>query len=513
MRYRLFFYILSSSIFIFVNIPFLLAENKDEISLLKEEIAILKQQNEEQQKKIKMMEDRLSAVETKASSAEQEICDAATATADARKAAETAQTLAQKTMDTYEKVIGSYSSDNLPYYVTKAFQFHGYLRSGAGVNGKGGKQVPFQAPGADAKYRLGNETETYGELDFIHNFVTKPDVPFFDVEVRLAYHTEEHMSDDPAHDRFSVREAYVEAGNFPQTSTTKFWAGERFYRRLDIHINDFYTFDMSGYGGGAEDIPFFFGDSKLAVAYIGGSNDTYEFGDTGFINKNSLDIRIYDFNVPLGKGMIWLVPSYVKGGTYTDENDIDQEYPSTSGGSIGFVHQHELASDGYNRATLQYGQGTGSNFSPGVQDPTDTLGKAWAFRATDSAVLQFNEKLSLMGDVIYQLKSNGEDSAAGLTWISAGVRPEYMFTENFALAFEAGADYVDSEPDDYNGVLYKITLAPTIKFNFLFFSRPEIRAYLTYATWGDGFKGRVGGTPYQDDTAGLAAGLQAEAWW
>jgi maltoporin len=459
----------------------------------------------------------MATLEEGKTTTEQKVCAVTTASEEAKKSAELAQMLAQKTMDTYEKVVGAYSSDNLPHDVIRAFQFHGYMRSGAGVNGKGGKQVPFQAPGADAKYRLGNETETYGELDFIHNFVTKPDVPFFDVEVRLAYHTEEHMSDDPMHDKFSVREAYVEAENFPQTSTTKFWAGERFYRRLDIHINDFYVFDMSGYGGGLEDIPFFFGDTKLAVAYLGGSNDIYEFGESGFINKNSLDIRIYDFAAPLGKGMIWLVPSYVKGGTYATEDtngiEIEQDYPSTSGASVGFVHQHDFTMDGYNRATLQYGQGTGSNFSPGVQDPTDTLGEAWTFRATDSAVVQIHEKLSMMGDVIYQLKDNGEDSDAKLTWISAGVRPEYMFTDNFALAFEAGADYVDSQPDDYNGVLYKVTIAPTVKFNFLFFSRPEIRAYLTYAAWGDGFKGRVGGLPYQDDTAGLSAGLQAEAWW
>src|SRR5262249_43098302 len=41
------------------------------------------------------------------------------------------------------------------------FEFHGYFRSGYGVNSRGGEQVAFQAPGAGAKYRLGNEAETY----------------------------------------------------------------------------------------------------------------------------------------------------------------------------------------------------------------------------------------------------------------------------------------------------------------------------------------------------------------
>lgn len=45
-----------------------------------------------------------------------------------------------------------------------AFEFHGYFRSGYGLNSAGGQQVAFEAPGAGAKYRLGNEAETYGEL-------------------------------------------------------------------------------------------------------------------------------------------------------------------------------------------------------------------------------------------------------------------------------------------------------------------------------------------------------------
>jgi maltoporin len=51
------------------------------------------------------------------------------------------------------------------------FEFHGYLRSGYGLNSVGGQQVAFQAPGADAKYRLGNEAETYGEFIFVNNWL------------------------------------------------------------------------------------------------------------------------------------------------------------------------------------------------------------------------------------------------------------------------------------------------------------------------------------------------------
>jgi hypothetical protein len=58
----------------------------------------------------------------------------------------------------------------------KPFEFHGYLRSGFGVNGKGGDQEAFLAPGAPAKYRLGNETETYGEAIFVNNWIRPENV-------------------------------------------------------------------------------------------------------------------------------------------------------------------------------------------------------------------------------------------------------------------------------------------------------------------------------------------------
>src|SRR5262245_36746092 len=48
------------------------------------------------------------------------------------------------------------------------FRFHGYLRSGFGVDGDGNGQQPFQAPLSGAKYRLGNEAETYLETTFAY---------------------------------------------------------------------------------------------------------------------------------------------------------------------------------------------------------------------------------------------------------------------------------------------------------------------------------------------------------
>ncbi|MGD8710483.1 MAG: carbohydrate porin, partial [Ectothiorhodospiraceae bacterium] len=60
-----------------------------------------------------------------------------------------------------------------------AFEFHGYFRSGAGVNSEGGDWVVFQLPGAGSKYRLGNESQNYGELIFQQDLYKGDDGSYF----------------------------------------------------------------------------------------------------------------------------------------------------------------------------------------------------------------------------------------------------------------------------------------------------------------------------------------------
>jgi maltoporin len=139
-----------------------------------------------------------------------------------------------------------------------AFEFHGYFRSGYGLNSQGGEQVAFQAPNAGAKYRLGNEAETYGEFIFVNNWLNpehETDKAWMKTEVMIEANTTNSASyanfpNSIGNDQFRLREAFVQAGNVLDSQPgAKFWAGERYYRRQHIEINDFYTLDMSGYGG------------------------------------------------------------------------------------------------------------------------------------------------------------------------------------------------------------------------------------------------------------------------
>jgi maltoporin len=156
-----------------------------------------------------------------------------------------------------------------------SFEFHGYFRSGYGVNSAGGQQVAFQAPGTGAKYRLGNEAETYGELIFVNNWVNgehDSDRAWMRTEFMVEANTTNsanyaNFAGGIGNDQFRFREAFIQVGNVLESQpNAKFWAGERYYRRQHIEIDDFYPLDMSGYGAGVEDLDVHVG--KLAVAFL-----------------------------------------------------------------------------------------------------------------------------------------------------------------------------------------------------------------------------------------------------
>ena len=204
---------------------------------------------------------------------------------------------------------------------------HGYFRAGYGRDDQGGPQPAFQAPGAFSKYRLGNEAENYGELTFGKNFYVPgqfklgtdtlatdtPPGPVARVQT-----TDRHLQSLPG-SAFRQRNRLRSAGSLGlhrqrgrRAASMKFWAGSRYYRRHDIHINDFFFYNMSGTGGGVEDIQLPFG--KLAFAWIGAASSS-GFSDlpepdanneAGF-SKGNWDLRLYDVPVPLGKGEFGLV--------------------------------------------------------------------------------------------------------------------------------------------------------------------------------------------------------------
>ncbi|MBK1877564.1 carbohydrate porin [Pelagicoccus mobilis] len=412
----------------------------------------------------------------------------------------------------------------------------GYMRAGYGRNDTGGPQVGFGAPGAGAKYRLGNEPENFGELIFSKSFFVADrfsrdaqtrakDDPIAHVQVRLDFYNPHESFSSGSDTTFGFPEAWASIGNVLEGQPqAKFWAGNRFYRRHDIGVNDFFFWNMSGGGGGIEDVDIGNG-AKMAFAWIGhgsrsGITDVPEpdpENKAGF-SKTNFDLRAYDIPFLSGHLEAGLVYSSVKSGL--DANG--QEAPDTDGLAVSLVHTKSgfLSDDGVNKFSIQYGQEAAKTFTSGFETFTNSSGSfiqpdlpgSWRVRVTENFTANLSDSFSLGPVFVYQYTDYG-DNYGNSEWISAGVRPIFHLDKNWSLALEGGYDWVD---DDFLGVsdgMFKFTIAPQLSIGNRFSSRPVIRAYATWADWGSEFMGMVGGNDFADETEGGNFGLQMETWW
>ncbi|HEY0705357.1 MAG TPA: carbohydrate porin [Polyangia bacterium] len=391
----------------------------------------------------------------------------------------------------------------------EAFEFHGYLRSGFGLNGRGGQQVAFQAPGAGAKYRLGNEAETYTELTFVNNWVNQnreADRAWLRTELMIEADTT-NSSNFSSTDNFRLREAFVQVGNIVRWQPSAVvWGGQRYYRRQNIDINDFYSVELSGYGGGIEDLDA--GFAKVALAFLGGANEEV-VTTRGRLAKYNLDLRVYDIAAPLGRLSFWLSFARMPGGPLLDGGRVED----ANGWSAAIKHVRPSLLGGYNTVILTYARGAAENLRTEVQTPTPFLDDASRLLLTEHFLLQPAHWFAVMVALVYQRHESGDPADDADTWLSFGARPVFYFTKHTSLALEAGADRVRDGAGQYRGWLEKYTIAPQIGAARQFFSRPVVRLFFTYADWTEGLVGRVGGVPYAPRSRGISYGVHVETWW
>lgn len=410
----------------------------------------------------------------------------------------------------------------------------GYFRAGYGIADEGGSQQAFGIPGV-SKYRLGNEAENYGELAFAKTFFPSGvfsgsdgingNDPIARMVYRLSYYNPYNSySTGPATD-FSSPEAWASLSNVvPGFPDAKIWAGNRFYRRHDIHINDFYFWDMSGGGAGIEDLKL--GNGNLAFAWIGSGDESAIYSRTSLpdplnqagFSKSSFDLRYYDWSFWGGTGEVGLVYSEADSGV----DASGTRGPDSRGVAVNLVRSDTgfLDKESLNKLSLQVGTGPAKTFTSGFETFTDTSGtyirpdpeESWRFRLTDQVVVKPIEEFAIGGAFVYQYTDFG-DNAPDQNWVSGGVRPIWFITDSLNLAFEAGVDWVSATATGPGGTLGKLTLAPQVSLGDQFFSRPVLRAFVTYSLWSDGLQGQIAGPEYSNQSSGFSWGVQMETWW
>ena len=414
----------------------------------------------------------------------------------------------------------------------------GYFRAGYGRDDEGGPQVGFQAPGALAKGRLGNEAENYGELIFGKNFYLPgafslsrsprangtSSEPIARVQVRLSMYNPYTNYLVSSATQFGLAEAWAAVGNLSASQPSmNVWAGNRYYRRHDINIDDFFMYNMSGGGGGVEDIKTPIG--KIALAWIGlGSQSGFSDipqpdpqNKAGF-NKSNFDFRLYDFKLPGGTGEFGFDISHATSGK--DQNGIEE--PNATGVSFTLIHiaQKWLGENNLNKFYIQYGRGPAKTFTSGFETFTTSAGTfirpdasdSYRFRVAENMIFETGKHFSISPVLLYQ-DTDYKQFGGRQYWFSAGARPQVYFNNYVNLAFEPFVDWVNDKSTNTSDYLFKMTFAPQVSLGNHFMSRPAIRGFVTYAQWGNGFKGQVGGPDYATSTQGLTWGVQMESWW
>jgi maltoporin len=76
----------------------------------------------------------------------------------------------------------------------------------------------------------------------------------------------------------AFREANIQGKNLIDwLPGSTIWAGKRFYQRHDVHMIDFYYWDISGPGAGLENVDLGFGKLSLAATRNSESGGSYTF--------------------------------------------------------------------------------------------------------------------------------------------------------------------------------------------------------------------------------------------
>ncbi|MBY4677222.1 maltoporin [Marinobacterium arenosum] len=385
-----------------------------------------------------------------------------------------------------------------------AVDFHGYLRSGIGATSDGGDQSCFQAAGAGAKYRLGNECETYAEIALGKELYNENGRTFY-VDSMIAYVSDQAndweatRGEGPFNNgTSSIRQFNVQAKNvIDGLPGATLWAGKRYYKRHDVHINDFYYWDVSGPGAGIEDIET--GVGKLSLAWTRNTS-TGDLTETD-VASDVLDIRLGDIKVNQD-GALELGFDYGSAGL-TEAQELAGD--SDEDGYL-FTVEHTQGNwfGGFNKLALQYATdgmiGGGHNNATGSGD---------MFRLVDQGVVQLSDSIEMMYVGIYE--DQDMDNNSGRKWTSFGVRPVFKWNDVMSTAVELGYDDVDPQNGGEDSQLTKLTLAQQWSAGTSFWARPQIRAFVTYAIW-DGPVWLTGDVDAGEDD-GLTFGIQAEAWW
>ncbi len=374
----------------------------------------------------------------------------------------------------------------------------GYTRFGAYSSPAGTPRGSYTLGGDTQKFRLGNEGDNGVELG-----ISKTGELGGGKKLAFMYMPTVWGGN------YGTAQGYVAMSGFGFAPEAQFWVGQNRLRLKEIHIVDSFVIDYgdnTGVGMTGLDL----GGAKLGVGLF--NSGTFDYSHVTPNNAMRLGIDLSDIATNEG-GKLRVLATVARG-------DFQM---GADGSGLSVAHdQSDFLMSGLSNTLLVQGAsghvavngrflGLGDAASGGVQQPGMK-----SFRIADFVGWQYG---SFGGQALASYQAGTVDGGIndGIRTrdFSLGGRASWGMGENFKLLAEAGAT---SRRIDGQAVqkLNKFTVAPTLALAPEFWSRPELRFYLSHISWnaaaaaanagpsGFGAGGRMSVT---------IAGIQLETWW
>jgi maltoporin len=378
-----------------------------------------------------------------------------------------------------------------------AVDWSGYFRGGpAATSVSGESRQCYGLAGPGLKYRLGNECDFYGEFQLAQ--AMKADA----VEFNAVLMTNFYSPQTETNNNYGIEQAYVEMKGLDIAPQALFWMGKR-RDRNDVHIVDTFFVNMSGVGAGVEAIDLGwgkFGFSGYKEDSTPVRNDDGSLDNTAGNNGGArLHAQIYDIGANQD-GKLRFVATYSK-------SDSQGGTKGTDGFGFSAEHVQDKFFGGGNHLWLQYAQGA-TNINQGFGTLTAPSGNK-TFRIVDSPTWQVG---AVGGQAIVLYQHDEADNGPSTDSSSIGGRVSYALSKNFKLLGELGysTKKTDGKPSEN---LTKITFAPALSTGPDFWKRPELRLYVTYASFNSAAAADpANGLPF-GKTDGTSFGAQVEIWF
>ncbi len=342
----------------------------------------------------------------------------------------------------------------------------------------------------------------------------------------------------------SVREANVQfRGVIPGQERSNLWGGKKFYQRHDIHMADFYYWDLSGPGVGLE--YWTVGPGDLSLAWVRNTDGPWANGlgddfweDTDVrpnVVNNVISARYANLKTnedgSLELGAEWGAADLTKGQRSSvpvldDDGDIigrTEKFNHKNGWLFTAEHTQGNWFGGFNKLIGQYATDSMANTGNNNTHSSSFSEIESMWRIIDHGTVQFNDKIEMMYATWYESKKKFDGGTKD--WFSIGIRPIYKWSDVMNTALEIGYDTINfgDDWDVPNSVtcsgkndscnLLKVTLAQQWQAGPSIWARPVIRLFVTYADWNSGNFPQTPGTVPIDDQDGTTFGAQIEAWW